>query len=40
VNAIVTPPPAAIAEPPNTNGSSCAGACHDGTAVLASSTPV
>ena len=40
VNAMQMPPPAAIAEPPNTNGSLPWNSCHDGTAVLASSTAV
>ena len=40
VNTIVRPPPAAIADPANTNGSCLCGARHDGTAVLASSTAV
>src|SRR3712207_2464747 len=40
VKTSVSPPPAASADPEKTNGSSRCGACHDGTAVLASSTAV
>src|SRR3954471_19259756 len=40
VNTIVSPPPAARAEPAKTKGSCRCGACHDGTAVFASSTAV
>src|SRR3954466_9523934 len=39
-SAIVTPPPAAIADPANRNGSSSCGSCQLGDAVLASSTAV
>src|SRR3569833_2520181 len=39
-NAIVMPPPAAIPDAAKTNGSCSPAACHDGTAVLASSTAV
>ena len=40
VNAIDRPPPAASADPVNTNGSWFPGSCQDGVAVLASSTAV
>src|SRR3954469_11375514 len=39
-SAIVTPPPAAIADPANRNGSSSCGSCQLGEAVLASRTAV
>src|SRR3954469_10366428 len=39
-NAIVKPPPEAMPDAAKTNGSCSPAACHDGTAVLASSTAV